>query len=268
MHNQIWGTFCFDLNADDEKDLIEVIKKFARRGFPFMKNRVMSLAYQYAEMNGRKGFSKITKQAGRWWLKGFLKWFPEVHLKKGHNLSVNRAMCANKPTIDKFFNPYQDLLQKLNIKSPMHIWNTDESGVQDVPREEQVIGVMGEKAHTMSPKEQGETTTVLMFANACGQVFPPLVIFKGARVSDAWQTNAPPNVTVRASPKGWINKDVFLNYVVRWVHWLKSNQRLGKPHLLSLDAHKSHIYNLPFLLLMTPNKIEVLAIPGHTSHIL
>ena len=247
---------------------MEVIKKFARRGFPFTKNRVMSLVYQYAEMNGRKGFSKITKQAGRWWLKDFLKRFPEVRLKKGHNLSVNRAMCANKPTIDKFFNLYQDLLQKLNIKSPMHIWNTDESGVQDVPKEERVIGVTGEKAHTMSPKEQGETTTLLTFANACGQVFPPLVIFKGAKVSDAWQTNAPPNVTVRASPKGWINKDVFLNYAVRWVHWLKRNQRLGKPHLLLLDAHKSHIYNLPFLLLMTANKIEVLAIPGHTSHIL
>ena len=166
----------------------------------------MSLAYQYAEMNARKGFSKITKQAGRWWLKDFLKWFPEVRLKKGHNLSVNRAMCTNKPTIDKSFNLYQDLLQKLNIKSLMHIWNTDESGVQDVLKEEQVIGVTGEKAHTMSPKEQGETTTVLTFANACSQVFPPLVIFKGTKVSDAWQTNAPPNVTVRASPKGWINK--------------------------------------------------------------
>ena len=65
MHNQIWGMFLFDLNADDENDLIEVIKKFTRRGFPFTKNRVMSLAYQYTEMNGRKGFSKITKKAGR-----------------------------------------------------------------------------------------------------------------------------------------------------------------------------------------------------------
>ena len=61
---------------------------------------------------------------------------------------------------------------------------------------------------------------------------------------------------------------MFLNYAVRWVYWLKRNQRLGKPHLLLLDGHKSHIYNLPFLLLMVVNKIEVLAIPGHTSHIL
>ena len=245
-HNHIWETFHFDLTADDERELVEIIKKFARRGFPFTKNRVMSLAYEYAQMNRRKEFSKITKQAGQWWLKDFLKHFPEVCLKKGHNLSVNRVMCANKPTIDKFFNLYQDLLKQFNIESPMHIWNTDESSMQDVAKEEKVIGVTGEKAHTMSPKEQGETTTILMFANACGQVFPPLVIFKGTKVSDAWQTNVPPNVTVRASPKGWINKDVFLNYAVRWVHWLKRNQRLGKPHLLLLDAHKSHIYNLPF----------------------
>ena len=94
-------------------------------------------------------------------------------------------MCANKPTIDKFFKLYQDLLKQFNIKSPMHIWNTDESSMQDVLKEEKVIGVTGEKAHTMSPKEQGETTTIFTFANACGQVFPPLVVFKGAKVSEA-----------------------------------------------------------------------------------
>ena len=116
----------FDLTADDERELVEIIKKFARRGFSFTKNRVMSLVYEYAQMNRRKGFSKITKQAGQWWLKDFLKHFPEVHLKIGHNLSINQAMCANKPTTDKFFNLYQDLLKQFNIKNPMHIWNTDE----------------------------------------------------------------------------------------------------------------------------------------------
>ena len=177
-------------------------------------------------------------------------------------------MCANKPTIDKFFNMYKDLLKQFNIKNPMHILNTDESGIKDIIKEENVIIVIGDKVHIMSPKEQGETTTILTFANACCQIFPPLVIFKGAKMSDAWQTNVTPNVTISASPKEWINKDVFLNYGVRFVHWLKRNQRLGKPHLLLIDAHKSHIYNLPFLWLMVANKFEVPAIPGHTSHIL
>ena len=229
----------------------------------------MNLAYEYALINGQKGFSKLTKQGSHAWLQNFLKRFPEVHIKEGHNLSINRAMCANKLTIDKFFVMYQHLLNIFDIENPMNIWNCNESGVQDVPKEEEdIIGVTREKVHTMSPKEQGETTIVLTFTNACGQVYPPVVIFKGAKVNDAWVMNAPSNITVKASPKGWINKDVFFRYSIRWVQWLKRCNHLNKKHLLLLDAYKSHIFNLPFLNLMVANKIEVLAIQGHTSHVL
>ena len=190
-----------------------------------------------------------------------------AHQERPH-LSVNRAMCANKPTIDKFFVTHQHLLNIFDIENPLHIWNCDESRVQDMPKEEDITGVTRENVHTMSPKEQGETTTVLTFTNTCGQVYPPLVIFKGAKVNDAWVANVPSNITTKASPKGWINKDVFFRYSIRWVQWLKRCNCLNKKHLLLLDAQKSHIYNLPFLNLMVANKIEVLAIPGCTSHVL
>ena len=39
-----------------------------------------------------------------------------------------------------------------------------------------------------------------------------------------------------------------------------------RPHLLLLDAHKSHVYNIHFLKLMLEFIIGVLAIPSHTSH--
>ena len=44
--------------------------------------------------------------------------------------------------------------------------------------------------------------------------------------------------------------------------------RLRKKNLLLYDVHKLHKYNLYFLRLMVTNNIKVLAIPGHTSHIL
>ena len=44
----------------------------------------------------------------------------------------------------------------------------DESGVQDILKGGEVIGLTGEKTHTITPKKQGETTTILTFANACG----------------------------------------------------------------------------------------------------
>ena len=177
-------------------------------------------------------------------------------------------MCANKPTVDKFFNLYEKIVKDHHIESPMNIWNCDESGVQDIPKEQQVLGVTGEKTSNVTSKEQGETSTILTFANACGQVFPPLVIHKGGSVFNTWKQGAPRNVTIRASPKGWINKEIFYEYTVSWVAHLKETGCLGKCHLLLYDAHKSHIYNLDFLNLMVANKIEVLAIPGHTSHVL
>ena len=60
-------------------------------------------------------------------------------------------MCANPPTIDNFLVLYKKLLAQLKIESPMFMWNCDESGVQDVPRKEEVIGVTREKTHTITP---------------------------------------------------------------------------------------------------------------------
>ena len=105
----------------------------------------MNLAYQYAERNGRKGFSKLTRQVGRVWLKDFPKHHPEIRIKEAHNLSINRAMCANKLTVDKFFNLYEKIVKDYHIESPMNIWNCNESGVQDVSKEQEVLGVTGEK---------------------------------------------------------------------------------------------------------------------------
>ena len=64
---------------------------------------------------------------------------------------------------------YEHLLKVFKIESPTNIWNTDKSGVQDVLKEE-VIGATGKKAHTMSLKEQGETTSF----NVCKCLWPGL----------------------------------------------------------------------------------------------
>ena len=117
-------------------------------------------------------------------------------------------------------------------------------------------------------KEQGETSTIITFANAVGLVVPPVIIHKGGKVSDTWRINCPVVVMVRASPKGWINHDIFFKYTVRWIRFMKTHSLLGKCHLLLLDAHKSHVYNIRFILICKRFNIDVLTIPSHTSHII
>ena len=70
---------------------------------------------------------------------------PSAKAKKAKNISINRAMCANPITIGAFFTQYHQICEDLDIISPMYIWNCDESGVQDVPKEDEVIDVVGKK---------------------------------------------------------------------------------------------------------------------------
>ena len=188
--------------------MVELVLTFSHAGFPLSKKKVCSLVYQYAQVNKIKGFSK-KKKAGRDYLKGFLKCNPEVQIKKVHNLSVNRAMGANPEVVRKFFDQLEQVLYHLNIVNPQQIWNCDESGCQDVPKEDEVVGETGVPQYHTVPKEQGETSTILTFANAAGLVVPLFIIHKGGKVSDTWRINCLVGVMVRASPKGWINHDIF-----------------------------------------------------------
>ena len=175
-------------------------------------------------------------------------------------------MGANPTVIHKFYDQLQAEIEHLNTTNPQHIWNCDESGCKDVPDELSVVGETGVPVVNIVGKEQGEISTTLTFANAQGQCLPPMVIHKGGKVRDTWLKDKPPGIMLRTSPTGWINKDLFLEYATRWVRWLKGWKLLNKPHILLLDSHKSHVYNIRFLELMKEFNITVLAIPAHTSH--
>ena len=252
----------------EESELEQIILRFARAGFPLNSRRLRKLAYQYAEENDIKGFSPQTRMAGEKWLKHFMQRHKAVRSKKAQNLSINRAMGANLTMIRNFYQQYEDMMKELNIVSPKQIWNCDETGIQDIPNQVcKVIGETGYKANTIVPSEQGVTSTGLTYVNADGQCVPPLIIHKGGKVPAVWTENAPVGVMVRCSDNGWINADLFLEYALRWLRWMRTNQLLDRPHILLLDSHRAHVYNIRFIRIMQRFKIHVLALPAHTSHL-
>ena len=123
-------------------------------------------------------------------------------------------MGANPEVVRKFFDQLEQVLSDLNIVNLQQIWNCNESGCQDVPKEDEVVGETGVPQYHTVLKEQGETSTIVTFVNTVGLVVPPVIIHKGAKVSDTWQINCLVGVMVRASLKGWINHDIFFEYTV------------------------------------------------------
>ena len=248
--------------------LASTIKRFQLSGFPLTVGRVCQLAYQYATVNQIPGFSNEQQAAGRKWLNGFLKRHPDITLRKAQNLSIARAMGANPTVISNWFGLLKKIMDTCNITAPHQIWSGDETGIQNVPKEVKVLGIKKIRTFQQVSAEQGETSTVLSFVNAAGQVCPPMVIHKGQRVQDTWRMKAPGDMQLAATDRGYITKSRFHHYGVSFIKYLKQEGLANHKNLLIVDGHKSHLYNLPFYEVMRENNIEVLTIPPHTSHVL
>ena len=244
--------------------LASTIKRFQLSGFPLTVGRVCQLAYQYATVNQIPGFSDEKQAAGRKWLNGFLKRHPEITLRKAQNLSIARAMGANPTVITNWFELLKKIMDTCNITTPHQIWSGDETGIQNVPKEIKVLGMKKIRTFQQVSAEQGETSTMLSFVNAAGQVCPPMVIHKGQWVQETWRMKAPGDMQLAATDRGYITKSRFHQYGVSFIKYLKQEGLANHKNLLIVDGHKSHLYNLPFYEVMRENNVEVLTIPCPT----
>ena len=107
-------------------------------------------------------FTKDKQKVGRTWAWGFLKRFLHLTCRKARNLSVVRAMAANKPNVHKWFVEYEKVLSDLRITSPVQIWSSDETGMQNIPKEEKVICVKHKPATKLLVWTKGNIYGVIL----------------------------------------------------------------------------------------------------------
>ena len=106
-----------------------------------------------------------------------------ARMKKAENLSAPRAMTMNKQQVSKWFDEYCTLATKLGIKDlPSHLWNTDETGCQNIHKANSVVGVVGKPSYNLTALEKGKTSMALVTINAVGDSPPVMIIHKGKYV--------------------------------------------------------------------------------------
>ena len=257
--------------TEQEDDLEEYLMVYARRGFPFSEDQLCMLAYELSTKTRRPGFSPTKKRAGRAWRKGFMDGKSWLRKKNAQNLSAARAMATNPVQVDKFFDLLKKWVRDSEIEfKPNHIWNVDETGITDVPKERKVIGITRECMFQTVADEKGTTTTVVSFASAGGLHVPLMVIFKAGRVKDIWREAAPSGYTIKCSESGYINAELFADFGVKFLNFLKEKNLLGngQKNLLLLDLHSSHLFNAKFMRMMLEHNIEVYSFPPHCTHVL
>ena len=209
------------------------------------------------------------KKAGRAWRKGFMCRKPCLRKKNAQNLLAARAMAVNPVQVDKFFELLKQWVRDWEIEfKPNNMWNVDETGISDVPKERRVIGISGEHVFQTVADEKGTTTTVVAFVSAGGLHVPPMIIFKAGKVKNIWREAAPSGYTLQRSDSGYINAELFAEYGAKFVDYLKEKNLLdnNQKNLLLVDLHSSHLFNAKFMNMMIENNIKVCSSPPPTAH--
>ena len=146
---------------------------------------------------------------------------------------------------------------------PQDIYNIDESGLHTVQKPESVVTGLGTKrVGSVTSAERGELVTVVYGISAAGVVIPPMFIFPRVKYNERFIKEAPNGSTGAARSGGWINEEIFLQYLD---HIIKFT-RCGKEHkiLIIMDNHETHI-SLSAVDKARENVIVFLTIPPHTS---
>ncbi|XP_078317864.1 uncharacterized protein LOC144620577 [Crassostrea virginica] len=181
--------------------------------------------------------------------------------EQGFGLTITADVC----------NLAYSIMSKSGRKNPFneekkmagYDWWQGETGFSTVQQTSKVVGRKGKKAiHAKTSDERGENITVLCCVNAEAHVLPPMIIFKGKRISQALMSNAPKNTLFACSKSSFINGELF----GMWFEKIfLSNISLQRPVLLIVDGHASHI-TIHLLEAAKANDVEIFCLPPHTTH--
>ncbi|XP_062618334.1 uncharacterized protein LOC134279942 [Saccostrea cucullata] len=219
------------LSKEEENTLVGHILEMEERGFGLTISDVCKLAYSVIAQSGRKNpFNQEKKMAGYDWWQGFRDRHPCLSLRKPEGLSAARSTMLNP--------------------------NYSSSDIK-------IVGRKGKKAiHAKTSGERGENITVLCCVNAEAHVLPPMVIFKGKRISQALMSSAPKNTLFACSKSSFIDGELFGMWFEKIFLKNLSPQR---PVLLIVDGHASHI-TLHLFEAAKANDVEIFCLPPHTTH--
>lgn len=71
---------------------------------------------------------------------------------------------------------------------------------------------------------------------------------------------------MKVSDNGWITSELFVEWGKQFVEGLPKDD--PRPHVLLLDGHTSHVYNMEFLRVMEAHRVHMVCYPPHATHCL
>jgi hypothetical protein len=204
---------------------------------------------------------------GQLWIPHFIARNPRVASIVGRTIESARTTAANYDTIKAFLELFERTRIELGIQYE-DIWNMDETGCAlGVCTNAQVLASSSKKKAYIKSPEDREWVSTIETISATGVKLQCLVIFKGKHLQSTWfpAQNAP-DWLYTTSENGWTSNSIGYEWLRR-IFIPNTSPSTGGHRLLLLDGHGSHI-PIDFMWLCKINKIHLLYLPAHASHLL
>jgi hypothetical protein len=261
------------LTNAEESTLIRWIKQYTLTGTHLTNSLLKELALQirlarvtHASSNPSP-LPQIDHINDKWLLR-FQKRHPEVGGLYARQLEHIRKEGATYEHVERWFSAVASKYEEHHYR-PEDMWNIDEAGFGI--GEEQAIKVLVYLDSLQKHKVVGgkqEWVTLIESINAAGEALAPLLIFKGQDINTRWiNEQSPQGWHYATSQNGWTSNDLGLAWLTRVFEPLTREKAAGRQRLLIADGHGSHIRG-DFIAYCMENKIDLLILPPHCSHIL
>ena len=260
------------LSPIEERTLVKWISHLTRAGYPIAP----SLAYDMAEnirsqrfqLSNRRKSDPPLRPLGKNWLDKFKSRHLEIQGVWARKIENARHKAVTKEAITSWFEAVTSLMLQHQYP-PSRIYNMDESGfaIGDSQSSRALINIREETSWKVISGRQ-EWVTAIECVNALGTALPPLVIFKAVHTNTAWiPSHTPSNWQFSTSNSGWTSDSHGFEWLQRQFDPLTRPEDPAERRLLILDGHSSHI-TAKFIAYCIDNKIDLLVLPPHTSHVL
>ncbi|CAH1970074.1 unnamed protein product [Acanthoscelides obtectus] len=255
-------------STEVEQELENQILKMEEIFFGLTIQDIRRAAYQFAEKNGIKhNFNKVKGTAGKAWFYNFMKSHPKVSLRQPESTSLARCKGFNRQNVNHFFDILEKLVDQYKIDAT-RIYNVDESGFSTVQKKcQKIIAKKGKKnVGAVASGERGVNTTFIVSTNAAGNFVAPMIIFKRKRMMPELAEGARPGCLVQISDTGYINTELFVVWLHKFIEVVKPKPTPEDRVILVLDGHTTHSKNLEAINLARQHGVILLQLPGHTTN--
>ncbi|CAK1603693.1 unnamed protein product [Parnassius mnemosyne] len=232
------------LTNDEENTLVEWIIQSSRKGFPRRKEDLLHSVTDFLKKSPRPN-NFIDNKPGEGWYKLFLKRHPEIVQRTAEAVTSASANVSEK-NIKKWFQQIETWLEEEEflhiLRDPKRIFNGDETNFLLCPKTSKVLALKGTRDVYEVDNAPAKCGLTVMFTfSATGVITPPMIIYPLKRNRADITASVPPEWGIGLSSNGWMNKDLFLQYITNVLHPHLVKENTKFPILLFVDGHKSHI---------------------------